>query len=241
METRILITFPGASVVQVLRSLIITVANSFFAHRVFLLSKKNLFMTVPVLALTLLRLVAATVSTWEMLHYHSFGLFRVHARWIFTLGLSVSSIVDILLTGLLVYLFRTNRTETGSLNHIIDKLILYGVEAGSITCIATIISMLFWVITPNNLIFLGVHVAIGKLYANSLLATLNTRKSIRHDAGHCSCDHGTPVVYLERRPQKSPGLAGSSNKLSGVVTDLQINVETRTNVQFDGRSIASSA
>ncbi|KAJ7207505.1 hypothetical protein GGX14DRAFT_698182 [Mycena pura] len=226
---------PWCISLTVITTAVVTVlVHCFFAHRVFLLSKRNLFMTVPVLALTLLRLVAATVSTWEMLHYRSFLMFRTHALWIFTLGLSVSSVVDILITSLLVYLFRTNRTGTGRFNHIIDKLILYGVEAGSITCLGTILSMIFWIIPPHNLVFLGIHVVIGKLYANSLLATLNTRESTRH--------HGSgqraPVVYFERRPQFST--SDPSSKHSVEVADLQINVETRTNIQYDGGSVASS-
>jgi hypothetical protein len=34
-------------------------------------------------------------------------------KWIFTLGLSVSSAVDIIITGLLFYLFRDTKPETG--------------------------------------------------------------------------------------------------------------------------------
>ncbi|KAJ7696739.1 hypothetical protein B0H17DRAFT_1130762 [Mycena rosella] len=42
------------------------------------------------------------------LHYRSYNLFQLHAHWIFTIGLGVSSAVDILITGLLVYLFQSN-------------------------------------------------------------------------------------------------------------------------------------
>ncbi|KAJ7180978.1 hypothetical protein C8R46DRAFT_1211266 [Mycena filopes] len=146
----------------VITALVTFLVHCFFAHRIFLLSRKNWVMPLPVLALTLLRLAASAVSTSEMYHYGSYDLFREHARWIFTLGLSVSSLVDLLITGLLIYLFQKNRTGTGRLNHVIDKLILYGLETGSLTCVGTITAMLLWVITPRNLIFLGLHVVIGK-------------------------------------------------------------------------------
>ncbi|KAJ7508419.1 hypothetical protein B0H11DRAFT_1964884 [Mycena galericulata] len=217
----------------IMTALVTFLVHCFFAHRIFLLSKRNWFMTLPVIVLTLLRLVAASVSTWEMLHYHSFPLFRQHARWIFTLGLSVSSAVDILITGLLVYLFQSNRTGSGRLNHLIDKWILYGLETGSLTCLGTIASMLCWVIAPQNLVFLGLHLVIGKLYANSLLVTLNMRKSIQQVGTTPSSDRQrNPVVFLEPRAQKMGGLYMMS-------PELQINVETHTNVQFDGRSMIS--
>ncbi|KAJ7631638.1 hypothetical protein DFH06DRAFT_1438792 [Mycena polygramma] len=176
------------------------------------------------------------------LRYRSFTLFRLHARWIFTLGLSVSSAVDVLITGLLVYLFQKNRTGSGRFNHVLDKLILYGLETGSLTCLGTIIAMLLWVIPPNNLIFLGVHVVIGKLYSTSLLVTLNTRNNIQRQPRPptCTCnEQRTPVLYLEPRTQKVSGqyLDGPSNK---VPAELQINVQTQTNVHYDGASIASS-
>ncbi|KAJ7842246.1 hypothetical protein B0H14DRAFT_3139988 [Mycena olivaceomarginata] len=100
-------------------------------------------------------------SPSSRLRYRSFAIFRLKARWIFTLGLSVSSAVDILITGFLVFLFRRNRTGTGRIDHVLDKLILYGLETGSLTCLGTIITMLLWIIKPN-LIFLGLHVVIAK-------------------------------------------------------------------------------
>ncbi|KAJ6520559.1 hypothetical protein C8R45DRAFT_1205500 [Mycena sanguinolenta] len=239
----------------IITALVTFLVHCFFAHRIFLLSKKNWFMTLPILALTLLRLVAASVSTWEIyvhlsppsafpsylsrLHYRSFNMFRLKARWIFTLGLSVSSAVDILITGLLVYMFRKNRTGTGRLNRTLDKLILYGLETGSLTCLGTIVTMLLWVITPKNLIFLGLHVVIAKLYANSLLVTLNTRNHIHDSRFNASSDKDhAPVIFLEPHVSKGHGnfSDGPSDK---VPQELQINVQTQTNVRYDGESIAS--
>ncbi|KAF8215729.1 hypothetical protein K438DRAFT_1748641 [Mycena galopus ATCC 62051] len=54
-------------------------SSHFFAHRIFLLSKKNWFMMFPILALTLLRLVASCISTREMFRYRSFDMFRLKA------------------------------------------------------------------------------------------------------------------------------------------------------------------
>ncbi|KAJ6469479.1 hypothetical protein C8R45DRAFT_1017190 [Mycena sanguinolenta] len=225
----------------IITALVTFLVHCFFAHRIFLLSKKNWSMILPILALTLLRLAASSVSTREMLRYRSFDIFKLKAGWIFTLGLSVSSAVDILITGLLVYLFGKSRTEAGRFNLILDKLILYGLETGSLTCLGTIITMLLWVTTPRNLVFLGLHVVITKLYANSLLVHLNTRNHIQLGRSYCSCEQqkDRPVLFLEPRSPKSPRnfSAGLSDK---VLPELQINVQTQTNVRYDGVSIASS-
>jgi hypothetical protein len=39
--------------------------------------------------------------------------------------------------------------------------------------------VLQWLTMPYNLVFLGLHFVISKLYANSLLISLNTRKALR--------------------------------------------------------------
>ncbi|KAJ7726374.1 hypothetical protein B0H16DRAFT_1735689 [Mycena metata] len=170
------------ALIVILTALITVFVHCFLAHRIFLLSKKNLFMTIPVLVLTVFRLACASVTTSKMLNYQSFELLKLRARWIFTLGLAVSSAVDVLIAGLLVYLFRSNRTEIGRFNDILDKLLLYGLESGSLTCIGTVISLLCWVIIPQNLIFLGLYFVIGKLYANSLFLTCEhpRRFIVRH-------------------------------------------------------------
>jgi len=58
-----------------------------------------------------------------------------------------------------------------------------------------------------NLIFMGLHLVIGKLYANSLLVTLNTRENTRklmrsdsHSSEHVPV-HG--IEFRRHRPRDS--------------------------------------
>jgi hypothetical protein len=61
---------------------------------------------------------------------------------------------------------------------LVDTLTLYTLENGALTCVATTASLICWLKMNNNLVFLGLHFMITKLYANSLLASLNTRKEL---------------------------------------------------------------
>ncbi|THU82750.1 hypothetical protein K435DRAFT_784503 [Dendrothele bispora CBS 962.96] len=202
--------------------------HCFFAHRIYKLSKKNVFLTIPILFLAVLRLVSAAGTTAEMLILESFTDFRTRVRWLFTLGLALSSVVDVLITGSLFHLLRSSRTEGGQLNSVIDSLILYTFETGSITSAATIISMICWIAAPTNLVFMGLHFVISKLYANSLLVTLNTRKNLRSRNRSMSGSSGqNPALILEARRG-----FGTQNVVSPVdsafqvkTTELQINVE----------------
>jgi len=105
---------------------------------------------------------------------------KIYPGWLFTVGLSLSSGTDVIITAWLCYFLREIRARTGStiMVQVIDALTLYTLETGGLTCTAAVASLIFWVAMPRNLIFLGLHFVIGKLYANSLLASLNTRKEL---------------------------------------------------------------
>ncbi|KAJ6520546.1 hypothetical protein C8R45DRAFT_63076 [Mycena sanguinolenta] len=221
------------ALIVLLTALITVLVHAFLLHRIFYLGNKNWFMITPIIILAIFRLACASVTTSRMFEYQSFELLKERARWIFTLGLAVSSTVDVLICGLLVYLFRSNRTEAGRLNHVLDKLILYGLESGSLTCVGTITSMICWLAIPN-MVFLGLYFVISKLYANSLFITLNTRNSIF--PGHFSRSLERPPISLLDIP---PSFALKQHTPVISSADLQISVQTQTNVQFDERSTYS--
>ncbi|KAK0185295.1 hypothetical protein F5146DRAFT_1166936 [Armillaria mellea] len=121
------------------------------------------------------------------LSIETYSGFRDKFNWVFSAGLGLSSAVDILITGSLLKLLHTTRKSSLSFDHIIDSLILYTLECGAVTCAATIASMICW-LTMNNLVFLGLHFVISKLYSNSLLATLITRYELRNSRDRSTSD-----------------------------------------------------
>ncbi|KAF8167149.1 hypothetical protein B0H34DRAFT_791917 [Crassisporium funariophilum] len=152
-------------------------------------------------------------------------------QWLFSVGLALSSTVDILVTLSLFFLLQKSRKQSLSLNHIIDSLILYAFEIGSLTSAATVVSMICWLVLENNLIFLGLHFIIGKLYANSLLATLNTRQEIGKSRTNVNA-HDLMDLEILRNPQGIQFF----NPLDQVadmqyISHVEVNVEKT--VQFD--------
>ncbi|KAJ3993601.1 hypothetical protein F5050DRAFT_680936 [Lentinula boryana] len=214
-----------------IQGILTVLVHAFFAHRIFLLSKRKWSLVVPVVIIAVLRLVSSTATTATMLHYRSFIQFRQHVRWLFTLGLALSSAVDVLITSSLFFLLRSSKREGGSLDGVIDALILYTFETGSVTCAATIVSMICWITIPTQLIFMALHFIIGKFYATSLLVTLNTRRVLRdvHSRGSSSGrERGAFVLDNHRMNRMSKDEVGSNNGYDGgkgVATELQINVE----------------
>ncbi|KAI0093374.1 hypothetical protein BDY19DRAFT_423122 [Irpex rosettiformis] len=199
--------------------------HAFFCNRLHKLSKGNFFLTVPIAFVALFRLVAACVTTAEMIRLQSFSMFMAQFRWVFTLGLALSSVADVLIASGMCFFLRQNRTGTSDLDRIIDSVIYYTIENGLLTSIATILSLVFWLATPHNLVYMGLHFAISKLYANSLLASLNARKSLRQ--AHSS-------IRDVHRPSLGQGFPPNVRRLSNFTarsdcyqtgTRLEINVE----------------
>ncbi|KDQ51152.1 hypothetical protein JAAARDRAFT_140685, partial [Jaapia argillacea MUCL 33604] len=82
--------------------------------------------------------------------------------WVFTFGLSSASALDVLVTISLCYYLVHSRTGHSNMDYVIDKIMVYTINNGSLTCMCTIISLICWVTMSHNLVFLGIHFAISK-------------------------------------------------------------------------------
>jgi len=191
-----------------------------------MLSHRNYYITIPIIVLAVCRLTSACVTTGTMFHEGTLSGFKEHYKFVFTMGLALSSVVDLIITASLLSLLQAKRTGISTLDGVIDSLILYAFETGSLTCAATIASMICWLTMSNNLIFMGLHFVISKLYANSLLVTLNTRAKLRR--ARSGTDRGKLVILGSRRPNfhnKQPSGEQSLSTKIGSQPALQINVE----------------
>ncbi|PCH39550.1 hypothetical protein WOLCODRAFT_141307 [Wolfiporia cocos MD-104 SS10] len=214
----------------------------FFSYRLIKLSK-NYFITIPMVLLAFCRLTSALATSAELIRLGSFFEFYTHYRWLFTLGLVLSTALDVMITtSLCTYLRKSRRGGSGRLDHILDSMTLYTVENGMITCVATVLSLVFWLVIPHALIYLGLHFAISKLYANSFLASMNARKLLRaHNSTSASNSgsgrHGFPVMFSNRFSTRPRGDVETVD-LTG--TKLQITVDKTVDyVADDGLPLPS--
>ncbi|ESK92421.1 hypothetical protein Moror_4552 [Moniliophthora roreri MCA 2997] len=145
--------------------------HCFLIHRIYRLSHNAWYIALPLAFLVILRTCAAIITTEAMIRFRSFSMFMEASKWSFTLGLALSSILDVLNTGLLCWLLYDSQQDTSSLNHVIDTLMLYTFENGALTCAIAVASMICWLAMPTNLIFMGLHFIISKTYAISLVVT----------------------------------------------------------------------
>jgi len=224
---------PSALGLSVAVTAVVTfMVHCFFANRIRMLTKKW-YIAAPLVFLAFLRLVAACVSTSEIIRLKRYSLFiQPYPSWVFTLGVTLSASVEFIITTVMIIFLGSRKTGFANMNHIINSLILYTLETGGFTCLVTIASLICWLLMRHNLIFLGMHFAIAKLYANSLLATLNTRKRLRVDRINSS--EREPNNGLA--PMPSPINKSFSNRMLGPTPtpkSLNVNVETTIVSQID--------
>ncbi|TCD65580.1 hypothetical protein EIP91_002464 [Steccherinum ochraceum] len=229
--------FWSVAVTIALTAVITFFVHCFFAHRILTLSRYNWFIVTPIFVLALARLGFACVTTSRMILLGSFEeftkvsavLFSALRQYIFTAGLALATAVDIMIAAALIWFLNKNRTGFSAMDTVIDSITLYTVESGLLTSVITVISLIFWLTMSHNLVFLALHFAISKLYANAFLATLNARKALRgrtRSSGGGS-SHPMPVLFPTgfSRLSRLNRDYSSRHDVEPITTKVQINVE----------------
>ncbi|KAN0073677.1 hypothetical protein V8E55_012154 [Tylopilus felleus] len=220
-------------------ALVTFMVHCFFANRIRMLTKKW-YIAAPVVFLAFLRLFSACVSTSEIIRLKHYSLFiKPYPSWVFTVGVTLSASVEFIITTIMIIFLGSRKTGFANMTHVINSLILYTLETGSVTCIVAmrmsprargipLLTFSQWLLMRHNLIFLGMHFAIAKLYANSLLATLNTRKRFRVDRLNTSERDQNGLGPLPSPINKSH--FSVNRMLNPAATHKSINVNVETTV-----------
>ncbi|KAJ7481331.1 hypothetical protein B0H11DRAFT_1224901 [Mycena galericulata] len=189
------------------------VVHLFYANKIHRSSGRNWFITAPIVCLASLRLLAALLATAEMIHLGVWNDFaKPYPHFLFTAGLSLSAGTDAIITICLCYYLRKIRKLSSSsvMKSVFDRLTLYTLENGLITCLTTVASLTFWLALPMTSLSLSLHFIIGKLYPNSLLVLLNTRKELREmHSGDQGIHFDSPdhlANYYTHFPHRAPVL-----------------------------------
>ncbi|KAI0706407.1 hypothetical protein C8Q76DRAFT_800846 [Earliella scabrosa] len=100
------------------------------------------------------------------------------SAWLISAGAGMAQGADMLLTTVLMVVLRNGHTGVKRVDSVLDTLMLYAMNTGMLTSIVNSLSLVFSLLLPKTLVFGATGVIATKLYANSLLAALNARKSL---------------------------------------------------------------
>jgi len=86
---------------------------------------------------------------------------------------------DVLIALVLCTMLQRSRTGFRRTDTMINKLMLFTINTGLLTSLCAVASLISIVAAPSTFIYIAFYFTLGRLYSNSLMATLNARKSIR--------------------------------------------------------------
>ncbi|KAM5536876.1 hypothetical protein V8D89_009423 [Ganoderma adspersum] len=194
-----------------------TLTQCFFAHRLWALSKGNMILVSSIVILAICSFgpgIALSVRFYQDNSIAFFASFEARILSGFTLGLSV--VCDVLISVALSYYLYPKRTGFKRADSMINELITYTVNRGVLTAICLGAQMVTTVALPGRFIFVPFSLLSGRLYCNTLLATLNAQKSTSREADtivelDSQIFYPTnPPIPRRRSSRRSPGRRSES-------------------------------
>jgi len=100
-------------------------------------------------------------------------------EWLITTVFILSAVLDVLTTVALSYHLWLRRSGFKSTKRMVDKLLMYTVETGLLTCLCAVVALICVRVMKDNFIDWTVFMIYGKSYSISLFTTLNARQALR--------------------------------------------------------------
>ncbi|PIL22821.1 hypothetical protein GSI_15516 [Ganoderma sinense ZZ0214-1] len=132
--------------------------------------------------------VGTSIAVGMIPEFAQFTKFKV----IVIIWLAFSAVSDVLITASLVWHLRKNKTGMSITDHLIDRIIRMTVQTGLLTAVCAVINLILFLLVPSgwHLLF---NLPLSKLYTNSLLSSLNSRRGWKYDTSDVvSASHHHP-------------------------------------------------
>ncbi|KAF9491726.1 hypothetical protein BDN71DRAFT_1452425 [Pleurotus eryngii] len=157
---------------------IITVAIAtpiqfFVAWRISIISRSWLM---PAL-ICIIGVISLAGGIWTCITVATIRVFsrKPELHWPALTWLLASAIADALITSTLVYSLYKRKTGFKDTDSVIERVIRFTIQTGLITALFAILDVVFFLVSPHTTLNFIWDLALGKLYSNVLMSTLNSR------------------------------------------------------------------
>lgn len=217
-----------------LTGLIAAAVQLFFAWRIKILTKSWILCgLVGVVAL-----LGGVSGIWTAIEVGKVPTFTDFQNFKVTVILWLAAEVfgDIVITTILVLYLRKHRTGFSGSDLVIDRIIRLTVQTGLITAIVALLDLIFFLADPT-----GTHLLFNfplcKLYTNSLMSSLNSRKgwhfggSSGSEQGRSTIDHEAGHLHSTAQVNFRPQLLSSSKGVPGGQVGVKSSPEVFVHVE----------
>jgi len=157
-----------------------TVVQCFFGIRLWKLSRKNWIIVSIIGISSVAQLCAGMVFSAHLIIVKDpFSAFDHVGDLCGRIELVCSLVCDLTISASLVYYFSVFQVDMKRSKHLLQHLIILSINMGILLCLVTAVTIILFQVKAGTFVSLGPHFILSKLYINSLLATLNTRKHFR--------------------------------------------------------------
>ncbi|RPD54867.1 hypothetical protein L226DRAFT_261810 [Lentinus tigrinus ALCF2SS1-7] len=208
--------------------LVIAITHVFFARRIFLIGNRNIYLMIVMGLLLITETGFCLTATIETFIAVTFAAYTERFTWLIPCSLGTAVIIDSVTTSTLTYYLHKCRTGFRKTDSLIGTLIVYTINTGLLNGLLNLAAMLAAALSPKTLIYYGIDIASSKMYANSLLAVLNARRSLldRGLEGFETGSFGLEVFDPNKKEDQFPVKAAppQMHKLPTVI-DVQVTTE----------------
>ncbi|TDL25482.1 hypothetical protein BD410DRAFT_594062 [Rickenella mellea] len=170
------------------------VTQCFFTQRVHILSGKKWWLTGVTSLAVLAHFGFGMETTAELIIKHKLSRLP-EITLIAVTPFAVTAVAsDIIITVALCVLLWNSRTGFRQTNVLVNYLMIYAINRCLLTSLVAVVEVIMFATMPHSFWYLAFDFVIGKLYANSLLATLNTRDSLRGKANDPETERGSEDI-----------------------------------------------
>jgi len=158
-------------------SLVGTIVKICFGMRVWKFSRGNYLVTGLIISMALAQFATAIVYTHKAFHLHVDQADQI--KTIGSAALSLGVVTDVFTAASLSYFLHQMRTGLKRSDTLINRLIIYSVNTGALTSVFSAAVLVSYNLMPSNIIYIALYFILSKLFANSCVGTLNTRRFVR--------------------------------------------------------------
>ncbi|KAF7332926.1 hypothetical protein MVEN_02398500 [Mycena venus] len=184
-------TVLGLSLGLPFETLVTFLVQAYYIYRVHRFAKKR-WISVFLFTLCLFRFgggIALSVESFMNLP-HEPDYFSLQNRfgWLLTTILSLSAAVDVFIAAsLCVYVHRWKLNTAPTMkttSQLINRIMFWSIQTGLVTSLVSVTVVVCFQTMKSNYVWFGIFTVLGKLYSNSLLASLNSRSLYRKLDAH---------------------------------------------------------
>ncbi|EIM83304.1 uncharacterized protein STEHIDRAFT_141116 [Stereum hirsutum FP-91666 SS1] len=162
----------------------------------------------------------------------------------------IAAVTDIAISCAIIFMLNRARTGFRTTNSMINRLVTFSLNTGLVTSVDALIAAITLKVWPNTYIYMLFYLMLGRLYTNSLMATLNSREYIRGTSTNpnssLSAPQAMPLQSVNRQfPQphistftSSPGGHGHDGDHIAIRIDTIAQTDAQSDKDYYGEAKA---